>query len=151
MVMGVDSSTSISWVEHHYVRQSPTALPTNTWELRDGWRQAGPDIPAEATVLHNRVLHPPRHLQPLRLSLLSALCHWSCLHNHIHGVWREAGQVHYHRRRVQERWLRALCCCCFYVVVVVFLYKYIFQFSLCLDRVWTSWSRLRLCSFIFVL
>jgi hypothetical protein len=67
----------------------------------DGTRQA--DVPAEAALLHDRVLHPPRHLQSLRLSLPGALRHRPGLHHDFHAVRYEARRVRHHRRRVSER------------------------------------------------
>lgn len=77
------------------------ALP---FVLRDGGGKGEADVPAEAAVLHDRVLHPPQHLQPLCLPLLGPLRHRPRLHHHLHAVRHSASRVYHYLRWVKERW-----------------------------------------------
>lgn len=43
--------------------------------------------------LHNRFLRPPRHVQPLFVSLLGAICHRAGIPNNLHGVRRASGAM----------------------------------------------------------
>lgn len=99
--------------------------------LPDGRRKGNTDALAEATVLYNRVLHPPRHLQLLRFPLLGSLCYRSSLHYYFHAIWHSTCRVRYYHRWVQKRWTidvlnLAICSHCILCVRIFYFFLYCF-------------------------
>lgn len=103
--------SSTSSVQHPKKTTSEYLKPTTRLTAdvhQDGGRKGWSDIRPEASVLHNRVLHPPWHLQPLRLPLLGTLRNRSRVHHYFYGVRHASGPMRHHRRWIEERWTNIL-------------------------------------------